>query len=150
VLLERELDEMIHDYAHLLSHRGFTLQRYLELSGKSTEALRQELRPQAEERLRKSLSLQKLVEVEGISVEESEVDQEISELSAQLSSPKSGGDATQAEALRRALAQPESQRSIRSRLYGRKALERLVEIGLGGRAAALETPSAQEPAAVGK
>jgi len=121
-LLERELDSMIEDYGKVVARQGFTLPRYLEVVGKSEEELRGELRPQAEERLKKALVFSKFTEEEGIAVEEEEVDREVDEIA------DSYGD--QAEEVKKVLLSPEPQRSIRSRLFSQKALERLVEIGM--------------------
>lgn len=120
-LLERELDSMIERYAQAVARQGFTLPRYLEVVGKSAEELRGELRPQAEERLKKALVFSRFTEEEDIAVEEEEVDREVDEIA------DSYGD--QAEEMKKALLSPEPQRSIRSRLFSQKALERLVEIG---------------------
>jgi len=120
-ILERELDSMIKDYAQAVARQGFTLPRYLEVVGKSEEELRRELRPQAEERLKKALVFSKFTENEGIAIKDEEVDREVDEIA------DSYGD--QAEEMKKALLSPEPQRSIRSRLFSQKALERLVEIG---------------------
>jgi trigger factor len=120
-LLERELDSMIENYTQAVARQGFTLPRYLEVVGKSEEELRGELRPQAEERLKKALVFSKFSEEESIAVEDEEVDREVDDIA------DSYGD--QAEEVRKALLSPEPQRSIRSRLFSQKALERLVEIG---------------------
>lgn len=121
VILERELDSMLKDYAQSVARRGFTLPRYLEVVGKSEEELGRELRPQAEERLKKALVFSKFTEKEGIAIKDEEVDREVDEIA------DSYGD--QAEEMKKALLSPEPQRSIRSRLFSQKALERLVEIG---------------------
>ncbi len=120
-LLEQELDSMMERYAQTVARQGFTLPRYLEVVGKSEEELKRELRPQAEERLKKALVFSRFTEEEGIAVEEEEVDREVDEIA------DSYGD--QAEEMKKALLSPEPQRSIRSRLFSQKALERLVEIG---------------------
>lgn len=120
-ILERELDSMLKDYAQAVARRGFTLPRYLEVVGKSEEELGRELRPQAEERLKKALVFSKFTEKEGIAIKDEEVDREVDEIA------DSYGD--QAEEMKKALLSPEPQRSIRSRLFSQKALERLVEIG---------------------
>jgi len=120
-LLEREIDSMLKDYAQAVARQGFTLPRYLEVVGKSEEELRGELRPQAEERLKKALVFSKFTEKEGIAIKDEEVDREVDEIA------DSYGD--QAEEMKKALLSPEPQRSIRSRLFSQKALERLVEIG---------------------
>jgi FKBP-type peptidyl-prolyl cis-trans isomerase (trigger factor) len=71
--------------------------------------------------LKKALVFSKFTEEEGIAVEDEEVDREVDEIA------DSYGD--QAQEMKEALLSPEPQRSIRSRLFSQKALERLVEIG---------------------
>jgi len=124
-ILERELQSMMEDYTQALARRGFTLARYLEVVGKSEEELRREFRPQVEERLKKALAFTKFAEKEGIAVGEEEVGREVDEIA------DSYGD--KAEEVKKALLSPEPQRSIRSRLFSQKALERLVEIGTATR-----------------
>lgn len=119
-LLEREIDRMVEERVARLKHLGFTLEGYLKAIEKSEEEWREELRPQAEERLKRSLVLGKVVELEGIKVEAAEVEGEI-ERRAQLS-----GD--RADAARESLSSAPSRRNIALELYGRKALQRLVEI----------------------
>lgn len=119
-LLDHELAHVREDFAHALSHRGFTLNRYLEVSGKTLEGLQEELRPQAEERLKRSLVLGELAKAEGLSVEEEEVEEEVEEIASSY-----GG---QAEAIKRALQKPEPHLDLHSRLLSRKVTKRILEI----------------------
>lgn len=121
VLLEREIEAVEEEYAALLAQRGFTLERYLEVTGKTRESLRQEFRPDAERRLRRGLVLAEISSREGISVEEEETEAEVDAIAR--------GYGDQAEAVAKALTSGEPNRAIRSRLFGRKVLERLAEIG---------------------
>lgn len=124
LMVERELDEMIADYADHLERRGLTLEKALEMQGKSEQELRDELRVEARERVRRALVLGKVVEQEGIELEPGEVEEE-SEAIAQ-----SFGE--RAEEAREALASEESRRSLTSQLLAQKALRRLVEIATAG------------------
>ncbi len=119
-LLQRELDSLREDYSQALAQQGFTLDRYLQITKQSEEEFTKELRPRAEERLKRSLILRRFMEEEGVSVQEEEVEEEMEEIAG------SYGD--QAQAVKQALLSPEPQRALRSRLFTRKALERLVEI----------------------
>jgi len=124
VLLEREIDRMVDERVARLKPLGFTLERYLKAIEKSEEEWREELRPQAEERLKRSLVLGKVAELEGIEVEAAEVEEEI-ERRAQLLGDR--GDAA-----RESLSSATSRHNIELQLYGRKALQRLVEIATEG------------------
>jgi len=124
ILLEREIDHMVEERVARLKRLGFTLEGYLKAIEKSEEEWREELRPQAEERLKRSLVLGKVAELEGIEVEDAEVEEEI-ERRIQLL-----GD--RADAARESLSLAPSRRNIALELYGRKALQRLVEIATEG------------------
>ncbi len=134
VLLEREIDSAEEEYAQLLTQRGFTLERYLEVTGKTRESLRHELRPGAERRLNRGLVLAEISHREGISVEEEETEAEVEAIAR--------GYGDQAEAVAKALTSGEPNRAIRSRLFGRKVLDRLAEIGRSEEAG--ETVAASE------
>lgn len=111
ILLERESEAMLAEYAARVEQQGFTFEGYLEAQQKSRDDLMNELRPQAEERLKRALLLGKVTEVEGIEVEAAEIDEEIERIA------KLYGD----EAAK-------SRPSIENRLLAQKALQRLVEI----------------------
>ncbi|MFQ6058968.1 MAG: trigger factor [Anaerolineae bacterium] len=119
-LVERELDQMVADLADRLKGRGLTLEKYLEMEGRSEQALREELRIEARERVKRALVLGKVVELEGIQVEPGEVEEEAESIAQRFGE--------RAEAAREVLASAESQRSLTSRLLAQKALRRLVEI----------------------
>jgi len=124
ILLEREIDHMVEERVARLRRLGFTLEGYLEMVEKSEEEWREELRPQAEERLKRSLVLGKVAELEGIEVEEAEIEEEIERRTQLL------GD--RADVARESLSSAPSRRNIALELYGRKALQRLVEIATKG------------------
>ncbi|HXG42555.1 MAG TPA: trigger factor [Dehalococcoidia bacterium] len=127
VLLEQEVERLLRDEARAA---GRDVDRYLEQLRRSPEEAWQELRPRAEERLRRSLALSKLAELEGIQVPDEEVQAEIDSIVA-----AGGPDAQQLRAL---LESPAGRDSIRRTLLTRKTIDRLVEIvsGEGAGAAA--------------
>ncbi len=119
-LTEAEVDRLI---LSQLRRQGWpSLEDYLRNRGQAEEELRRELRPLAEERLTRSLILQKVSELENISVDEAEVEAEIEQLA------KGAGE--RQEELRQALNQSQNKESIRNELLTRKTMERLVEIAL--------------------
>jgi trigger factor len=96
------------------------LDRYLQQAGKSEEELRAELRPLAEDRVRRSIVLSQVLEAENIQVTDAEVEAEISRLSS--------GAGGQADEVRRLFSSESAKESLRRSLMTKKTLERLVQI----------------------
>ena len=124
VLLERELDSLLEEQDGVLRQReGLTLDNWLEINKKSKEEYRDELRPRAAERLKRGLALGKVVELEGITVEEEEVGTQIERMSLAFGE--------QADKARDVFSSPDNMRSIASDLLTNKALQRVVAIARG-------------------
>ncbi len=77
VLVERQIDRMIGDMESYLRQQGLGLDQFLELSGKSMEEMREQNRPEAEKRTKANLVLDAIVKKEGITVDDSEVEEKI-------------------------------------------------------------------------
>ncbi len=77
VLVERQVDRMIGDMESYLRQQGLGLDQFLELSGKSMEEMREQNRPEAEKRTKANLVLDAIVKKEGITVDDSEVEEKI-------------------------------------------------------------------------
>ncbi|MBT9154513.1 MAG: Trigger factor [Firmicutes bacterium] len=73
VLAEREIDSMIEDMSHSLTKSGLELPQYLQRIGRSAEELRGEFRASALERVKTRLVLEKIGEIENISVDAGEL-----------------------------------------------------------------------------
>jgi len=127
-MLEEELDDMVGELERLLRRRGEDLESYLKRRNQTLEALREELRPQAERRIRRGLVLYQLAREEGLSVPEEAVATEAEALRQQIQVSEESWKKLEAEV----------SASIRSRLLARRALERLVEIARGDREAGAE------------
>jgi trigger factor len=123
VLAEREVERLLRDERVASGGRaasGPDVERYLREQGRSEEELRQELKPLAVERVRRSLILTQVAEAENIDVSDAEVDQEVEKLVS------SAGP--QAEEVRRFFAGADGRDAIRRRLLTRRTLDRLVDI----------------------
>nr|MBC7245755.1 trigger factor [Chloroflexota bacterium] len=123
IALEREIDAMVESLADNLSQQGFTLEGYLQITGKTLPQLRAETQPQAEKRLKRILVLNKFAEAEGITAEAEEIEQEVNRVS--------GSFGQRAESVKAALSSERSLRSIANDVRRRKALERLLAIATG-------------------
>jgi trigger factor len=124
VLLERELDSLLKEQDRVLRQQeGLTLDNWLEINKKSKEEHRDELRPQAAERLKRGLTLGKVVDLEGITAEKEEVEAQIERMSSSFGE--------QADKAREVFSSPDNMRSIASDLLTNKALQRLTAIARG-------------------
>ncbi len=77
VLVERQIDRIIGDMENYLRQQGLGIDQFLELSGKSMEEMREQNREEAEKRTKANLVLDAIAKKEGITVEDSEVDDKI-------------------------------------------------------------------------
>jgi trigger factor len=75
-MIDREIDRQLADLEYRLSSLGLPLDRYLEMSGQTMEALRAERREAAASRVRLELALDALAVAEGIEVDETQVERE--------------------------------------------------------------------------
>lgn len=123
LLVEREVDHLLRDQAEALQRQQVTMEEYLQQAGKSTEELREELRPRARERLVRTLVLEAVAEREGVTVSPEEVEAEIARLVA--------GAGPQGEALRRALTTPRGRESVAENLRLHKTVALLAEMASG-------------------
>lgn len=123
VMLEEQIDDMLNDFESDLKRQGLNLERYVELSQKSVEEVRKEFSETAHKRLVRSLILGRLVEVEGLSVEDEDVDDEIKTRVLSF-----GEQATLAQ---RVMDTPRMRDLLSNELLTAKAVERLALIARG-------------------
>ena len=121
LVYQRELDLMYEERQRSLSNQRMDMELYLSYVGQTEEELREQMKPQAEERLNTMLVLRKLADVEN------------------LISTTGGESET---AMKQALSTANAKDSIRSSLMNRRIMARLVEIIQGEGAA---SPSAGDP-----
>ncbi len=123
IVLDNELDGMLEDLDHRLHEQNLTLDDYLKIEGKTREQLREEYAPQAQERLRRSLALGKLVDLEQLSVSDAEVEDEINRFSALFGQESS--------VIRQSLSSAQSRNALALEVLTNAALKRLSAIAKG-------------------
>jgi trigger factor len=123
VAVEHEAESMVESYTNRLRQQGFTLEGYLEMTGKTPEQFHEELHPQAERRLKRTLVLAKFAQAEGVQADPTEVEHEIETLSQPY-----GEKAGEVKSL---FSQGEPLVSITNDVFRRKALDRLLAMGTG-------------------
>ena len=82
-LIERELDTQMERFAYQLQMSGYSMEQYAKMMGGDVNTMRKAFRPTAEKQAKVSVTLEKIVEVEGITVSDEEIAAEIDSLAAQ-------------------------------------------------------------------
>lgn len=127
-LVERQVAADVERLREQLRQRGSSLDEYLRFQGKTLEEFKEELRPQAEARLRRYLVLEAFAEAEGIAVSEEELVAEIERLALASGSP---------EQFRAFYSVPSVRSYLADELHERKVSERLLELVTEGRGAVI-------------
>jgi len=142
-LVEDQIDDMADDLEQRLESQGLAMDDYFKLTGQTEDAFRESMRPQAETTVRRGLALGELILQEQLAVEEAEVEQRISLLSASW-----GERAGEARAM---LSDQDNMRSIANSLLTDKAVQHLVAIARGEAPAReeAEAESAEAPEMMG-
>lgn len=76
-LIERQLDMFVRDFEMRLSYQGLKLDDYYKFANTNEDALRDSYRKQAENAVKTRLTLEKLMEVEGIIVTDEELENKL-------------------------------------------------------------------------
>jgi len=87
VLVEREIDGMLRDAEASAARVGVPFDQYLERTGKTLEGLRQELRPEAQRRVKATLLLEEIAKAEEIRATPGELKTELASLARQYGQP---------------------------------------------------------------
>ncbi|HAZ31850.1 MAG TPA: trigger factor [Dehalococcoidia bacterium] len=121
VMVELEIDRMVRQ--QMMALGGLDIDEYLKLRSLTREQYRHQLRPAAENRVVKSLILEKVAEEEKMEVSDSEIDGEIGRRVE-----NAGEDGKRVQEM---LSSPKSREGLRNDLLARKAIDFLVRIATG-------------------
>ena len=80
VMIDEEVSSMANDFAQRLASQGFPFEQYLAMTGMDEDGLKEQMRPEAEMKVKVRLVLDKVAEVEGITVDEAEIEAEIAKV----------------------------------------------------------------------
>ncbi len=127
-LVAHELDHMREDLNERLRAHGLTLESYLRSQNKDEAALRADMRPGAERRVRSRLLLEAVAAREELTITEEEMQAEVEKLAADLNQDVAKVQAWLAEGSRR--------QGLRETVLRRKAMAFLVDLVAGAPEAA--------------
>ncbi len=80
-MFEAETENFVRDYDTRLRMQGLDLKTYFQYTGMDLDALRTQMRPQAEKQVKTRLALEKIAELEGVAATDEEVEAEFARLS---------------------------------------------------------------------
>ena len=82
-MIESQCENMVNDFAQRIAQSGLTMEQYMQFSGMTLDKLKEQVRPEAEMRIKSSLVLEQIAKDENIEVSDEEVDAEIEKMAAQ-------------------------------------------------------------------
>ena len=82
-LVEQELDNQMERFAYQLQMSGYSVEQYAKMMGGDLSTMRNAFRPAAEKQAKANVTLAKIVEVEGITVTDEDVDAEFEAMAKQ-------------------------------------------------------------------
>ena len=85
-MFDARADEMVQDFEYRLSSQGMNLDVYMQYTGSTRESLRASFKEQATRQVKVALALEKIVEAEGITASDEDVEAEVAKLVEQYKS----------------------------------------------------------------
>ena len=81
-MVDTQAREMVENYARRLQSQGLNINDYMKYTGMTPEKLMEQMRPEAEKRIKTRLVLEKVVEVVNVEVSDEKLDEQINEIAA--------------------------------------------------------------------
>lgn len=81
-MLETQCENMLNEFAQRISQSGLSMEQYMQFSGMTPDKLKEQVRPEAETRIKSSLVLEQIAKEENIEVSEEEINAEIEKMAA--------------------------------------------------------------------
>ncbi|MBS4191500.1 trigger factor [Bacillus sp. FJAT-49705] len=116
VMVDTEVDRMVKEFEQRLQMQGMNLDLYFQFSGQDQNALREQMKEEAEKRVRVNLTLEEIAKAEKIEVTDEEVNAELTKMSEMYNMT--------VESIQQALGSLEG---VKADLQIKKAVEFLVE-----------------------
>ena len=86
-IIDGEVEAMEENMRKQIEQQGLTLDKYLQITGQTMEQVHETMRKEAEDNVRSVLVLEKIAEVEKISVEDDEIEFELAKIADQYKMP---------------------------------------------------------------
>ena len=79
-MLDGQIDNMVQEMARNMESQGLSMDLYLKYTGMTMDQIREQMRPQAEKRIKTRLTLEAVVKAENIQTSDERLDEEIQKL----------------------------------------------------------------------
>ena len=79
-MIDTEVEHMFNEFSQGLAYQGMNIDMYAKYINKSVDDLKNEMRSEAEKRVKGSLVLEKIKEIENISYTDEQLDEELSNM----------------------------------------------------------------------
>ncbi|WP_077357876.1 trigger factor [Virgibacillus halodenitrificans] len=116
-MVDTELDQMVKEFEQRLQMQGMTLEMYSQFSGQDVDALKEQMKEDAEKRVKTNLTLEAIVENEDLEVSEDDLNAELENMASMYG--------TDVEQLKQMLGGNTD--ALKGELKMRKAIDFLVE-----------------------
>ena len=117
-MIDTQVENMVDDFARRIQSQGLSMEQYMQFSGMTIDGLKEQVRPEAETRIKSSLVLEQIAKDENIEVSEDEINAEIEKMAAQYG--------MEADKLKEYLGEAEKE-SIKRDLSVTKAVDLIME-----------------------
>jgi len=81
-MLDTQCENMINEFAQRIAQSGLSMEQYMQFSGLTLDKLKEQVRPEAETRIKSSLVLEQIAKEENIEVTDEEIDAEVEKMAA--------------------------------------------------------------------
>lgn len=81
-MLETQCENMINEFAQRIAQSGLSMEQYMQFSGLTIDKLKEQVRPEAETRIKSSLVLEQIAKEENIEVTDADIDAEVEKMAA--------------------------------------------------------------------
>lgn len=86
-MIDMQCENMIQEFEGRISQQGLSLEQYMQFSGSNIDKIKEQVRPEAVQRIQSSLVLEKIAEKENVEVTEDEINAQIDKMSSVYGMP---------------------------------------------------------------
>lgn len=79
-MIDTQCENMVNEFAQRIAQSGLSMEQYMQFSGLTLDKLKEQVRPEAETRIKSSLVLEQIAKDENIQVSDEEIDAEIEKM----------------------------------------------------------------------
>ena len=118
LMIDTQCEDMINQFGQQMAQQGFSMQQYMQITGTTPAQLKEQVREEAINRIETQLVLEKIANIEGITISDEELDAELAKMAEmykmELAQLQSYMGAEEKEAMRKDMAEQKTVEFIMS------------------------------------